>query len=149
MRFAVAVFDSAGSLDDAILHLGREGVGREQLSCLGLSHVLSAVRGEPGPLPPWGSCEIPFPAGVPGISCTPGPIASFLAARVDAGAPTLAAALGHWLIPRHAAQIQEAVERGAGVVWVQLFDGESERRVCRSLLARAATSVGVHDLIDG
>lgn len=56
-------------------------------------------------------------------------------------------ALTHWLIQRHAAQLQEAVEAGRIILWVQLFDNESERRAYRSLLARSSNSVGVHDLV--
>lgn len=149
LRFAVAVFDMAAGLNDAIRHLSREGIGCEQLSCLCLGHVLHGARMEPGLLPPGTAQEIPFPIGVRGISCTPGPVARFLTSRLNAGASTLGSALGHWLIPRHAAQIEDAVQRGALIVWVLLSDGEVERRVCRSLLARNATSVGVHDLVAG
>ncbi len=149
LRFAVAVFDTAGGLNDAIRHLSREGVGGEQVSCLGLGHILSEACMEPGLLPLGAAQEIPFPVGTRGVSCTPGPVARFLAARLDAGAQTLGSALGHWLIPRHAALIEDAVHRGGLVAWVLLSDGEIERRVCRSLLARNATSVGVHDLVAG
>ena len=63
------------------------------------------------------------------------------------GAETLTAALGHWLIPRHAAQLQEAVSAGQVILWAQLFDNDDERRAYRRLLARSSNSVGVHDIV--
>ena len=72
-----------------------------------------------------------------------------LAWRLALGAPTLQSALAHWLIPRHAAQLQGAVDNGRIILWVQLFDNDDERRAYQSLLARSCNSVGVHDLIGG
>jgi hypothetical protein len=43
--------------------------------------------------------------------------------------------------------LQQAVEEGKLLLWVQLFDNEDERRAYRSLLATSSNSVGVHDLV--
>jgi hypothetical protein len=74
-------------------------------------------------------------------------LADRLAGRLEKGAQTLKAALGHWLIPRHAAHLQDGVENGKIILWVQLFDNEDERRAYQSLLKTSSNSVGVHDLI--
>ena len=66
---------------------------------------------------------------------------------LDAGGSTLKAALGLWLIPRHAQQIQDAVEQGKIVLWVRLLDSEDEPLAYRALLAGSSHSVGVHDLV--
>ena len=70
-----------------------------------------------------------------------------LAAKLAGKADTLAAALGCWLIPRHAAQLEQAVVAGKFILWVQLFDNDDERLASRSLLARSSNSVGVHDIV--
>lgn len=145
-RFAVAIFDTVRSLNDAIGQLDREGLGFERVSCLGLGPVLKRGRIESGLLPPVSIETLSFQAEVEDVSCTVGPIARFLAARVSAGAQTLSSALEHWLIPRHASHIADAVRRGGIVMWVHISDGELERRVCRCLLTQSTTSVGVHDL---
>ena len=49
--------------------------------------------------------------------------------------------------PRHAEQIQDAVEQGKIVLWVRLLDSEDEPLAYRSLLAGSSYSVGVHDLV--
>jgi hypothetical protein len=90
---------------------------------------------------------LPFPTNRELIAATVGPLADRLAARLDANADTLASALGRWLIPRHAVQLQDAVAAGKIVLLVQLFDNDGERRACRSLLARSSNSVGVHDIL--
>ena len=40
-------------------------------------------------------------------------------------------ALSRWLITRHAAHLQTAVEDGKILLWVQLFDADDERQACR------------------
>jgi hypothetical protein len=75
-----------------------------------------------------------------------GPLAARVAERVNDGAATLQEAFGFWLVSRHAARIQEAVEGGSLVLWVQLFDAQDERRACTILLTRCSSLVEVHDL---
>jgi hypothetical protein len=41
-----------------------------------------------------------------------------------------------WLIPRHAAQLQDAVTDGKIILWVKLFDNDDERRAYRPLPTR-------------
>ncbi|MGE5510451.1 MAG: hypothetical protein ACM31O_04260 [Bacteroidota bacterium] len=147
LRFAVAMFDTRDGLREALQHLSQEGLRSEAFSCLGLQRVLADAAAVAMPSTSATVQELPFPGNVHRICCTAGPVAQCLSARLRVGAPTLKAALAHWLIPRHAAQLQDAVEQGRIVLWVQLFDSEAERRAYRSLLAKSSNSVGVHDLV--
>lgn len=145
LRYAVATFDTWDGLLQALQHPDLDGLRTEGFCCLGLQRVF-ADRPAIGALPSIAIQELPFPESVQPVCCTPGRLAQRLLERLRAGAPTLQAALGHWLIPRHAAELQNTVEHGRIVLWIQLFDSEDEHRAYRSLLARSSSSVGVHDL---
>lgn len=140
-RFAVAVFDTWEGIRPALRDLADSGSPQASFNYLGLQRVLAVADRLP-PIEP-----LPFPDNRELISCTSGPVAVRLAARLGAGSKTLQAALSRWLIPRHAAQLQEAVEAGSIVLWVQIPDVESERRAYQSLLAKTSSPVGVHDLV--
>jgi hypothetical protein len=146
LRFAVATFDKWDALYDAWKELSLDGLRSDTFSCLGLQRVLSGTI----PLDAVPTLttlqELPFPGNVHLICCTAGLLAQCLTARLHAGAPSLRAALGHWLIPRHASLLEDSIERGRIILWVQLFDNESERRAYQRLLARSSNSVGVHDI---
>ena len=146
LRFAVATFDTWDGVRGTLQNLGADGLGSETVSLLGLNHVLGESAREAN-LPAAVYRELPFPGNRSLIWCTAGLLAERLAGRLLAGAPTLKAALGQWLIPRHAAEIADGVEDGRIVLWVQLFDSEGEHRAYRSLLAGSSHSVGVHDLV--
>ena len=146
-RFAVAAFDSWSGVHTTLHDLSTGGSRINDLNCLGLHRVLAAAGGFGAKDPSLRLCALPFQHSPELISCTLGPVAERLAWRLALGAPTLQVALGHWLIPRHAAQLQSAVNDGRIILWVQLFDNEDERRAYQSLLARSSNSVGVHDLI--
>jgi len=92
--------------------------------------------------------RLPIPGRFEPICCTPGLVARRLTEQFRNGAPTLNAALAHWLIPRHAQRLQESVDAGRILLWIRLDDSDHERRVCRRLLASKSHSVEVHDLVD-
>jgi hypothetical protein len=142
LRFAVAAFDTWADAQKATQVLQSRSNSLCQISYLGLRNVLSE-----GPLPPLR--DLPFPGSAAPIACSAGPIAERLSVKLAAGAPSLQAALITWLIPRHAAQLQRAVESGKIVVWVALVDDEDERRAYRTLLSARCNSVSVHDLAAG
>jgi hypothetical protein len=147
LRFAIAAFDAWDGLHEALRQLSLEGVKGEAFNCLGLQCVFADTAAVAA-LPAAAVIEeLHFPGNSQLISCTPGPVAQRLAQRLQAGATTLQVALSHWFIPRHAAHFEDAVERGRILLWVQLFDDESERCAYRSLLARSSNSVGVHDIV--
>ena len=148
-RFAVATFDSWSGIHTTLQDLGTGGSKLSDLNCLGLHRVLAQSGGLTAAAPSLGLRELPFQKNPELISCTSGPVADRLAWRLALGAPTLHSALAHWLIPRHAAQLQGAVQDGKIILWVQLFDNDDERRAYQSLLARSSNSVGVHDLLGG
>lgn len=144
LRFAVGVFDAWPEVNATVRELTGGGMNDSAFSVLGLHRILAPAAscgGSPASL-----LDLPFPTNRELIAATVGPLADRLAARLEAKADTLASALGHWLIPRHAAQLQNAISAGKIVLVVQLFDNDGERRACQSLLARSSNSVGVHDI---
>jgi hypothetical protein len=145
-RFAVATFDTGNELRDALQSLRQEGIRDDAFNCLCLEEMMAdaallAVS------PATARRTLMFRDQLRPICCTAGPLANRLLARLRAEAPTLKAALGEWLIPRHAEQIQGDVDQGRIVLWVRLLSSEDEPRAYRSLLARSLYSVGVHDLV--
>jgi hypothetical protein len=142
LRFAVAAFDTWAEAQNATQVLRSGSKPLCQISYLGLRNVLSD-----GPRPPLR--DLPFPGSTAPISCSAGPIADRLSAKLTAGALSLQAALTSWLIPRHAAQLQRAVESGKIVVWVALVDHDDEQSAYRTLLSAKCNSVSVHDLAAG
>jgi hypothetical protein len=143
LRFAVAIFDTAAEVRAAVRELIAGGMSEKSFNCLGLRRVLSqAATGGAMSLR-----DLPFPSNANLTSATDGPVAACLAQRLGMGAETLMAALSHWLIPRHAALLQDAAAAGKIILWVQIFDNDEERRAYRSLLARSSNSVGVHDIV--
>jgi len=144
LRFAVGVFDAWPEVDATVRELTGGGMNESAFSVLGLHRILAmASRGTS----PASLRYLPFPTNPELIAATVGPLADRLAARLEAKADTLASALGHWLIRRHAVQLQDAVAAGKIILLVQLFDYDGERRACQSLLARSSNSVGVHDIV--
>jgi hypothetical protein len=142
LRFAVAAFDTWTDAQKATQELRSGSRPLCHISYLGLRDVL--IGGPALPL-----SDLLFPGSAAQIACSAGPIAKRLSAKLTAGAPNLRAALTTWLIPRHATQLQRAVEGGKIVLWVALVDHDDERRAYRTLLGARCNSVGVHDLAPG
>lgn len=142
LRFAIAAFDTWAEAQTALHALNVGGKALNNVSYLGQQGVLADAVTSDGR-----QTVHLFGGPTGGIGCSAGPVADRLAGRLASGATTLKAALGRWLIPRHAAHLQQAVEEGKILLWVQLFDNEDERRAYRSLLATSSNSVGVHDLV--
>ena len=145
LRFAVGVLDAWPEVDATVRELTGGGMHESAFSVLGLHRILAPSESRGGG--PTSLRDLPFPTNRELIAATIGPLADRLAARLEAKADTLASALGHWLIPRHAVQLQDAVAAGKILLLVQLFDNDGERRACQSLLARSSNSVGVHDIV--
>jgi hypothetical protein len=145
LRFAVGVFDAWPEVDATVSELTGGGMNESAFSVLGLHRILAPAASRERS--PTSLQDLPFPTNPELIAATVGPLADRLARRLEAKADTLASALGHWLIPRHAVQLEDAVAAGKIVLLVQLFDNDGERRACQSLLARSSNSVGVHDIV--
>jgi hypothetical protein len=147
LRFAVATFDTWDSLSATVENLESDGIHMEAICLLGLAGVLGCARAHAN-LPAATYRNLPFPDSHPLICCTTGLLAERFACRLEGGARTLKASLGNWLIPRHAGQIEDAVNQGKIVLWVHLIDAADEPLAYRSLLAGSSHSVGVHDFTD-
>jgi len=145
LRFAVGIFDTWTDVQATVRDLTAGGMADNSFNCLGLYRVLAPLAARPDNR--LSLRDLSFSGDAELTSVTDGLLAACLAERLRMGAKTLTAALGHWLIPRHAAQLQEAVSAGKVILWAQLFDNDDERRAYRSLLARSSNSVGVHDII--
>jgi hypothetical protein len=139
LRFAIAAFSSSAAAARAAQELQTVDRPAESISRLALSSALDISRSS--------LKELPFPNNAEPLACTKGAIAQQLAQKLDSGAPTLQTALSTWLIPRHALQLERAVEDGGVLVWVELHDSEDERNAYRILLSAGCSLVGVHDLV--
>jgi hypothetical protein len=145
LRFAVGAFESLEDLDRALQELQLGGMASSSVSCLALERVLAAkVTAGRSDIR-----QLAFPKQNEPLACTAGPLADCLAERLRLGAISLKDALGRWLIPRHAAHLQGAVESGGVLLWVRLADANEERRAYQCLLAHSSNSVGVHDFSVG
>jgi hypothetical protein len=142
LRFAIAAFDTWADAQKALRALDVGGKALDDVSYLAQQRVLANAETSDGR-----RIVHLFGETGGGIGCSAGPVADRLAGRFASGATTMKAALGRWLIPRHAALLQQAVEEGRILLWVQLFDSDDERRAYQSLLATSSNSVGVHDLV--
>jgi len=145
LRFVVGTFDTWPQLHNALQDLRVRGVTSNSITSLALQPVFAGLIDAPSG--PEEVMVLPFPEGNEPICCTAGPVADSLAERLSAGAPTLQSALGHWLLPRHAAHFHRAVGNGQIILWVQIFDADAERYANQSLLANSSNAVGVHDLV--
>ena len=145
LRFAVGNFDMWADVQATVSDLTVGGMAENSFNCLGLHRVLAPLAARPDNR--MSLRDLPFSRNVELTSVTDGPLAACLAERLKMGAETLTAALGHWLMPRHAAQLQDAVSAGKIVLWAQLFDNDDERLAYRSRLLRSSNSVGVHDIV--
>jgi hypothetical protein len=147
LRFAVGAFDAWSQLGEALRDARVRDLVLESFNCIALERVFTGttivaptqVRLALQALPFSGTSEL--------IVCTSGPLAECLLERLHSGAESLTAALGHWLIPRHAAYFEDAVKLGKILLWIRVSNADEERRAYQSLLAHSSNSVGVHDLV--
>jgi hypothetical protein len=142
LRFAIAAFDTWPEAHSALHALSAGGKTLHNISYLAQQRVLGDVLTRDGRR----TVHL-FSGPGGGVGCSAGPVADRLSGTLAAGATTLEAALGRWLIARHAAHLRQAVEEGKILLWVQLFDNDDERHAYQSLLATSSNSVGVHDLV--
>ena len=147
LRFAVGTFDSWPQIRAALSDLRARGLVLDSFNCLALERIFTGTALVAPNQEPVAVQSIAFPESAALIACTSGPLADRLLRRLAAGAHSLKEALGHWLIPRHAAHFEEAVRAGKILFWIRVGDADDERRAYQSLLAHSSNSVGVHDLV--
>lgn len=170
---AVAVFDDADSLQDAIDDLMRAGFGRSDLSLLAgeaaverkLGHAYKKVDSLEDDLSvprtayvapeSRGDAEggligvlvyIGATAAIGAVVATGGTLAAALAAAVAAGGTggLIGSALANLIEARHAAYLQEQIERGGLLLWVRTWDAERERQAVALLSRHSAHDVHLH-----
>jgi hypothetical protein len=146
-RFAVGSFESWPQLRNAVEDLRGRGLPPDSFNCLALEHVLADEAFPSVAKERARAQDLAFSEIREAVCCTPGPLAGCLTERLRSGARNLKEALGGWLVPRHAAHFQEAVDRGMILLWVRLNDADEEQNAYQSLLANSSDSVGVHDLM--
>jgi hypothetical protein len=147
LRFAVGTFAAWQQLYETLQDARLRGLAPDRLSCLALRRVFTGkIRIAPFH-EPVSIQKLAFPDNRELIGCTYGQLAACLSERLRSGASSLKDALGHWLVPRHAAHFQEAVDGGNILLWIQVATADEERRACFSLLANSSNSIGVHDLV--
>jgi hypothetical protein len=147
LRFAVGTFDSWPQLREALCELRARGLVLDSFNCVALQQRLFAGKTFIAPnQEPVGVEALTFAEGTALIACTSGPLADCLRHRIECGARDLKHALSRWLLPRHAAHFQDAVEAGKILFWIRVGDAHDERRAYLTLLAHSSNSVGVHDL---
>jgi hypothetical protein len=146
LRFVVGTFDSWPQLREALRDARARGLVLDSFNCLALERVLAGTTIVAPSQEPVAVQALRFSDNADLIACTCGPLADRLLERLNAGAHSLQDALGHWLVPRHAAHFVDAVEAGKVLFWIRVADVGDERRAYRSLLAHSAGAVGVHDL---
>jgi hypothetical protein len=147
IRFALGTFDDWQQLSAVLEDLRDREFVLQSFNCLALKQVFSGKVILTPSQEPVAIERLAF-SGQPGeICCTSGPLATCLCTSIKAGATTLKDALGLWLIARHAAYLQRAVEERKILLWIEIPDSDQERTACQSLLATSSGPVGVHDLV--
>ena len=147
LRFVVGTFDSWPQLREALRDLRVRGLILDSFNCVALERVFAGKAIVAWNQEPVAVGALPFPQSSELLACTSGPLADCLMERLSSGAHSLEEALGHWLIPRHAAHFQGAAEAGKILFWIKVGDADDERRACQMLLVHSSNSVGVHDLM--
>lgn len=147
LRFAVGTFDTWTQLHEVERDARLRTLAFDRFNCLALERLFGGKNVAAASQELANIQTLAFPGNRYPICCTSGPLATCLADQLGAGAPTLREALGHWLVPRHAAHFQKAIEEGKILLWIRLADADEERRAYQSLLAHSSNSVGVHDLV--
>ena len=87
--------------------------------------------------------QLHFARSSQSVTCTSGEVAEKLNANLDSGAHSLADALHSWLSPDQAWQLQNHVEKGRLVLWLQLPATEEYGAICGRLVQASPHMVGL------
>ena len=146
-RYAVGLFDDWSQLQATLRDVQARGLVLESFNCLALERLFASKTILAPSQEAVTVGVLPFSEKAEAIAVTSGPLADGLMERLRSGATSLKDALGLWLIPRHAAQFDNAVRAGKILLWIRLADADDERRAYQSLLAHSSDLVGVHDFV--
>jgi hypothetical protein len=146
VRFVVGTFDSWPQLRGALHQARAHGLVLDSFNCLALQRLFAGKAIVAPDEKPVAVEVLPFVDGSELMACTVGPLADCLKQRIASGARTLKEALSFWVIPRHAAHFEEALQAGKILLWIKVADAANERYAFQALLAHSSNTVGVHDL---
>ena len=118
-RYAVGTFDGWSQLRAALRDARARHLVLNSFNCLALERLFAGKTILAPSQEAVAVRVLPFSDGVETIACTSGPLADCLMDRLRSGATSLKDALGHWLIPRHATQLENAVRAGNRVIQVE------------------------------
>jgi hypothetical protein len=147
LRFAVGTFDTWPQVRAALRDGYMRGLVLDSFNCVALERVFTGKVILAPSQEPVIIRALPFRGNAELIACTSGALADHLTERLRSGADSLRDALGHWLIPRHAARLEDGVRAGKILFWIQVADSDGERRAYQSLSAHSSGPVDVHDLV--
>src|SRR5262245_49656704 len=111
-RFAVGAFSTWSQVRQGLGDAHRRGLVMDRPNLLALERVFAGNGVVSPSRAPLAVLPLPFPGDAALVACTPGPVADRLIGRLHSGARSLREALGHWLIPRHAADFEQTVQAG-------------------------------------
>jgi hypothetical protein len=141
-RFVIAVFDDWDAVESLLASLGSDKIGR-------LGALLHTRADEPPMLAvSWlvqDMTELHFGASHSRVRCTAGGLAAQLAMRSADGARDLAHALGGWVSPGQAKELQWHVESGRLVLWLQPSRPEDFETVCAQMVQASPHLVELSD----
>lgn len=168
IREVVAVFDTAEALEQAVFDLETNGFDRASFSLLASEHKVEATLGhryrrieemEDEPKAPHETffarasrLEAEFglaPAlallGAVGVGLGSGPITLPVLVAAGSGA-ALGAFLGRLIHRHHATQLQEQLDRGGLLLWVNVRDQAQENKAITILETHGARHVHAHEV---
>jgi hypothetical protein len=145
-RFAVGDFQTWDAAGETLRGLSALGVKMDAISMLGLRRLFLLEAGSQH-MPARQLRELAFGQSPDVVCCTPGILAERLDGGLAKGAATVGNAFSRWLPPQAAQRIQQSINDGLLLVWVQVFDANDERRACTGLLTFCLNGVEVHDLL--
>jgi hypothetical protein len=146
LRFVVGSFESWQQMHEAMREFPTRGLVLDSFNCLASQRLFTGKKIVAPDQSLVAVEALPFSGGSELVACTAGPLANCLKERIASGAQSLKDALGPWLIPRHAAHIQDVVQAGKILLWIRIYDAADERCAFQVLLAHSSDSVSVHDI---
>jgi hypothetical protein len=166
IREAVAVFDDAQKLEEAVFALETHGFDRAAFSVLAdeatverkLGHRYQRVAEmEDMPAAPRETfftrvsrleAEYGIPAGLAsvGFLALSGIGGGLPALAATAGGAVLGAAVGRMIHRHHARRVEEQLARGGLLLWVNLRDAAEEKTALEILKAHSAHDVHIHEI---
>lgn len=138
-QFLIAVFDDWDALARVLGEIGGGTTDR----AVALLH--KRRDGPPGDRPSLlqDMIDLHFAASMESVRCTSGKLGAELVARAEAGASSLAEALGTWLTSEQARNVERHVACGRLVLWLRPATAEDFDTLCGRLVQASPHLVGL------